>query len=420
VFASHQNRWWIVIASMLALMVASGNILVFSFALFLKPMTEALGVGRSVLTFGLLIAQLLCGLGTPLVGVLADRFTVRAVLLLGIPSFAITIAAAGFLSSSLLFMYLMFAAIGLAGAAQNSAPYAKIISLWFDSRRGLALGVSMSGMGLGVVLLPELIEHVIETFGWRLGFAALAGAILLLAYVPVLLFANEPPSTRPATSHGSMGRVAGVSAAEAFGDWRFWSLSGGFFFAAVATHGTMAHFIAILTDQGLSVQRATATMASVGGAMIVGRIIGGHCLDRFAGPTIAACFFIIPAIGIGMLATGSGSFSPFLIAGCCGIGIGAQVGTMAFFASRYFGLRAYGQIFGTMFGIFLAGTGVGPFVHGLSYDLLHSYQPTLLGSAFFLMCIAGVFPSLGDYRYAARKAAPAELAGATAAQADVP
>jgi MFS family permease len=83
----------------------------------------------------------------------------------------------------------------------------------------------------------------------------------------------------------------------------------------------------------------------------------------------------------------------------CGLGLGAHAGLLAFFASRYFGLRAYGKIYGTMFGLFLFGSGIGPFLGNLSYDLWRSYSPALVACAGILIAVSMLFARLGPYRF---------------------
>jgi MFS family permease len=88
----------------------------------------------------------------------------------------------------------------------------------------------------------------------------------------------------------------------------------------------------------------------------------------------------------------------------CGLGLGGHVGLMAFFAGRYFGLKAYGKIYGTMFGLFVIGSGIGPYVAGLSFDLHSSYRPALMGFAVCLLASSVLFAPLGPYRFGSREA----------------
>jgi hypothetical protein len=82
-------------------------------------------------------------------------------------------------------------------------------------------------------------------------------------------------------------------------------------------------------------------------------------LDRFWDPYVAITFFILPMVGIGILMSGAAGFAPILGAIACGLGIGAEIDLMAFFTSRYFELRDYAKLYGTMFGIFALGVGIG-------------------------------------------------------------
>jgi MFS family permease len=99
------------------------------------------------------------------------------------------------------------------------------------------------------------------------------------------------------------------------------------------------------------------------------------------------------------LASAAGGGVPPLGAVLCGMGIGAEVDLMAFFVSRYFGLKAYGKIYGTMFGIFSVGTGLGPSLSGLFFDIWHSYTPVFLVYEVVLAITCLLFTRLGPYPF---------------------
>src|SRR5207237_334164 len=117
------------------------------------------------------------------------------------------------------------------------------------------------------------------------------------------------------------------------------------------------------------------------------------------GPYTAAAFFILPMIGILLLVSGAGGAVPVVGAILCGLGIGAEVDLMGFFVSRYFGLRAFGTIYGCMFGIFSVGTGFGPFLMGMSFDRAQSYLPMLGGFEVALAISVVLLARLGAYSY---------------------
>jgi hypothetical protein len=66
--------------------------------------------------------------------------------------------------------------------------------------------------------------------------------------------------------------------------------------------------------------------------------------------------------------------------------MGAEADLIAYLQSRYFGLRAFGQIYGYLFAVFTVGTGLGPFVMGAAYDATGSYRPALIAFVAVLVC----------------------------------
>ena len=375
VHAVFQNRWWIVFASILGLVVGFGSIGVFAFGAFLKPVTEGLGLSRSALSSAFTLATVANGIACPFVGLLADRWGCRRIMLPGIAVFALSVAACSLLQSSLFVVYVLFGLVGLFGSVQQPISYTTAISKWFDRERGLALGLATAGVGLGMAIVLPFAGMLIQNFGWRMAYVGLGAAILLVAFLPVAIFVWDPEPVQQSGRRPS-SELPGITATSAFkNSWRFWFLTLAFLLGVIAINGTLTHIIPLLTDHGISIQLATTIFSGAGMAMIVGRVFVGYCLDRFFGPHVAICFFVVPMAGIALLA--NGTTSSILLFGTllCGLGIGAEIGLMTFFASRYFGLRAYGTIFGLMFAIFQIGVGLGTYLSAVSFDLWHSYRP---------------------------------------------
>lgn len=393
-----RNRWWVVFASVLGLLVGAGSINVFAFGVFLKPVSEDLGLSRGILSSALALNGILTAVSCPLIGLMIDRWGVRTVMLPCIALFALATAGYSLLQPEpLLIVFAIYGFAGLVGGGQTPIAYAKTVSGWFDKERGLALGVAMAGVGLGAFLIPRLAGFLIPTFGWRMAYVGMGVAVFVLGFLPVALFLRDPDRAQLARQPAVQ---RGLTAAEALkGSWRFWALTAAFFFGVLAINGTLTHVVALLTDRGIPVQDAIGALSAAGLAIIVGRILSGYCLDRFPGHYVAIIFFIIPMGGIGLLASGAGGSVPLLGAVLCGMGIGAEVDLMAFFVSRYFGLKAYGKIYGTMFGIFSVGTGLGPSLSGIFFDIWHSYTPIFLVYEGLLVITCLLFTRLGPYPF---------------------
>jgi MFS family permease len=172
-----------------------------------------------------------------------------------------------------------------------------------------------------------------------------------------------------------------------------------FFLIVVAANGPLVHAVALLTDRGISISKATTVLSTAGLAMIIGRMLTGYCLDRFFGPYVAMVCIGGAMAGIGLLASGAGGVFPIAGTILCGLGMGAEGDLLPYFVSRYFDIRSFGQVYGYLFAIFMIGVGVGPSLMGYSFDRWHSYGPmfVLFEFALFLSCV--IFLRLGPYRF---------------------
>ncbi|MGA8400646.1 MAG: MFS transporter [Stellaceae bacterium] len=409
------NRWWVVVATVLGLIVGAGPINVFCFGVFLKPITADLGIGRGLLSSALTLHATVAALMCPVFGWLIDRWGVRRVMIPALVFYALGIAAYTLIRADpFAITYLIFAVTGLTGTVAGPIPYSTVISQWFDRQRGLALGIGMAGVGLGVALMPQLAELLIAAFGWRLAYIGMAVAVVIFAFVPVALFVREPPDfqMRPARgqSRGAALNLPGTGVGEALRSSLFWGLGIAFFFDVIAINGTLTHIVALLTDRGIAREVAVTALSGTGIALLAGRILSGWFLDRFWGPYVAIGFFVTPMIGLALLMSHATGAAPFFGAICLGIGIGAEIDLMAFFASRYFGLRNYAKIYGTMFGMFGLGVGFGPALSGFSFDRFHSYTPIFVVYEIMLLVTCVIFLRLGPYPYPAGEHADSSAA----------
>lgn len=399
------NRWWVVAASVCGLLAGTGAINTFAFGVFLKPVTEELGIGRGVFGSAQAGGFLMTTLGTAILGWLLNRWGTRRIMVPGLFLCACTVALQSTLQPDIPWIYFLLGINGLVFACQSPLPYGNVVAQWFDRQRGLALGVAMAGVGLGVAVVPQIATFMIGHFGWRLGYVGMGVAVLVIAWLPVSIFLREPPGyvpmARRAGARVTSIAIPGVPARDAFKTWRFWSFTFAFFLAIVAINGTLTQVVALLTDRGISVGVAVSALSASGIALILGRIFSGWCLDRFWGPYVAVAFFLIPMAGIALLASGMGGMAPLAGAALCGLGVGADVDLMAFFVSRYFGMKEYAKIYGLMLALFALANGFGPALSGISFDRYHSYTPIFVVYEVLLVIACSQFLRLSAYPYPA-------------------
>jgi MFS family permease len=149
------NRWWIVFGATLSMLVAQGPVILYTLGLFIKPLNQEFGWDRASISAAGGLAAVSSAVAIPFVGSLIDRWGIRTILLPIIVLSASSIALIAFTPNSIVVFMLLFAITGVLGAGQGPLGYAKCVSAWFDDRRGLALGIAMSGIGLGAALVPQ-------------------------------------------------------------------------------------------------------------------------------------------------------------------------------------------------------------------------------------------------------------------------
>jgi MFS family permease len=413
------NPWWIVFGSTAAMLVAQAPVILFTFGVFIKPLAQEFGWDRAQLSGASGMASLASAVAVPFIGMLADRWGVRRVMMPAIVLFAVSMAALSLTPPSMLvFMTLMIVA-GVCGAGQGPIGYVKSISGWFDDKRGLALGIAVAGIGLGAALVPQFAQFMISSFGWRYAYIGLAAALLLIALPCVIFFVREPTegvARRRADEQGNdltpVDILPGLDIKEAVSSWRFWMLGVSVFLVSTVVNGMAVHTVPILTDRGYSAAQAAGLMGAFGLSTLTGRVLAGFLVDFIFAPYVAVFFFLCPVFGMYLLESAS---TPVLGIISVGLASGTEVDMVGYLTSRYFGLKRFGQIYGYMFAIFTAGSAAGPWVLGLSFVAYQSYIPAMEGFAGCLIAASLLVLCIGPYRFPPRRRGMSGPAPATEA-----
>ena len=399
-----QNRWWIPVAACIGIMVGLPSVLVLSFPVFLKPVTASLGWTRGMMSSAPLVTGLATLVAQPLLGRLVDRFGFRPVMLPAFVLFAFAMSCLSLLGPAIWMLYLIYGTASFFGSSSGPLAYSKAVTLWFDTNRGLALGIATAGAGFGTIVMPLLAEYLIQHHGWRTAYVTLAAISGVVGCAVVALFIREPPGYRvagPRTAPAVPGLTAGEAARRS---WRFWMLAAIFFLGGVTINGTLAHSVALLTDRGWTPMQAAGVLSASGAAAVAARFIGGWCLDRLFAPWVAAFCMLVAATGEALLWSNAGGIAAIMGVLSLGIGLGLEIDAMGYLISRYFGLRSFGEIYGWLFPAFTLGVALGPALMGITYDRLHTYAPMLAAFFVLLLVTAALLSILGPYSFAPEKA----------------
>lgn len=396
------------------LCLGAAPIIVYSFAVFFKPLSQEYHAGRAAISFAFTLQNVAAALFAPLTGRLIDRFGGRKVILPGTLIFGLLLVSSKLLGSKVWYLYVFFAVLGIVQGCTSPVGYSTVVSHWFNRRRGLGLGLMMLGIGVGAIAAPPVAQRLIAMFGWRAAYAIWGCAVLLIALPLATAFLRNDPGDKGLLPDGDRepderGRDPielrpaneGLSWHQIWHSSTFWLLISAFFLAGASVHACVLHLSALLTDRGVSAPAAAMAISVVGLAVLVGRVGTGYLLDKFFAPRLAAFFFCGAATGIGLLMIGSAGKIALGAAFLIGMGMGAEGDVIAYSISRYFGLRAFGTAYGYAFGSFVLAGAVGTLLMGVGFDFTRSYSVPLAGFFVAMLTAAGLMMLLGPYRYAA-------------------
>ena len=159
--------WRVVAACVIGLACGIATAVVSTFGVFLGPVRASFGWSQSEAFAALLVITLVSAPLAPVVGGVVDRYGARRVVLASFVCEALIFASFALQGPSIWSFYARFVAFAMFGLATTHVAFARVITLWFDRRRGLALGVALSGIGIGGFLWPLFAQGAIEAYGWR-------------------------------------------------------------------------------------------------------------------------------------------------------------------------------------------------------------------------------------------------------------
>jgi MFS family permease len=374
-----RQGWPLVLASMIGIALGLAPL---GTTYTLGPMSDALaaafGWTRAEIMFATVAATIGLLPASLVIGWVIDRAGVRRVVILSQFGLAICFAALATFTNSLAVFYGLYALMGALAAGTLPIAFAKSITSWFDHRRGLALGLALSGTGLAGFLAPGAVTWMVTEHSWRAAYLMLAALPICIALPLVALWLREPQP-----SAGAALPAEGQSAvASPFRQWRFWLLAVCFLPVSLSVTGIITNLISILGDHNLTPIVAAGYASLIGLSVIAGRIIVGLLVDRFWAPAVGLIFIGSAAIACVIFAAADAGPVPLIIAICLiGLATGAEIDLNAYLVSRYFEKGAYGKVYAAQYVIIIVGAGIASPIFAAVRDSSGSYAPILMAAA---------------------------------------
>ena len=382
--------WVMVLTAALGVTVSFGSVVVFSFGVFLKPLGREFGWTRGQVSLAFSLAALSVAACSPLLGRLVDRVGARRVILVCVSVYGLAFSSLALLRGALWRLYAAYIVIGVVGNGTTQLSYSKVITAWFDRRRGLALALMMAGVGCGAIVVPPATAWLIGSAGWRGAYLVLGGAILLIGLAPAALFLRErPPGGRAEVRAADSPAAEGGTPRQAVRTRALWETLAAFFLFSASVNGSITHLVPMLTDRGIAIGAAAFAVSVLGAATLGGRLLTGALLDRYFGGRVAAALFAVAACGVLVAGRAHSVAAAYCGAGLIGLGMGAEADVLPYLISRYFGLRSFSELFGYVFSAYAIAGALGPWLMGRAFDRFHSYATALpvLGAAMFLSAL---------------------------------
>ncbi len=380
------------------------SVVIYTFGVFLKPLTETFGWSRSQVSLAFTCTALTIAVCSPFIGRLLDRFPARRIVLPCTFIYGLTFASLAFLTPHLAHLLVAFVILGVFGNGTAQLGYARVVSAWFDRSRGRALAAVMAGSGLGSMVFPPLAQALITAHGWRVAYAILGASILLIALPLAALFLFEPPDVNDDMKDEAKDRPAEKSPprreplGSALLSFPFLGICAALLLFSFATNGLYAHWAALLTDRGLGSGIAATVLSVAGLAALMSKLSTGYLLDKFRAGRAAALLLVACGGGFACVLSGRSVPIAFLAAILVGAGMGAESDAVPFLLTRYFGLARFSELYGYTWCVYAVAGALGPLVMGQFFDRTGSYAIVLLGSLGMVIAAAALFASLPAYK----------------------
>jgi len=359
-------------------------------SLFIDAFIEDLELSRSAVSWFYTVATVLGSLALPLVGRLVDRYGPRRMAVVIIGCLAATCAGMGWVSTWLGvfvgFVCLRGFGQGALGLINNHA-----VNLWFERRRGLAVGILGLGMAGATALFPPLIDEGIQAYGWETTYLIMGGLLAaIMLPVGALLYRDAPErygltADPPAGADGDHGddapaedaAVRGIRPEAAYRTWTFWLFTAAGVCTAGFGTGLLFHHFSILAEVGVGRDLAAQFFIPLGVVTAVFNVGTGWLVDRYPPRLLLGGQLALFGAMTGLLPAVDTAVEVWVYGSVFGGAQGMQQALLGSAYAYYFGRAHHGTIRGLANTVFIGGTAIGPAVLALGPDFMGGFAPIL-------------------------------------------
>jgi MFS family permease len=407
--AEWRRHWPLVLACAVGMSLAA--LLSSVVGVMVEPLEQEFGWTRAQISSGPAVVSMMgLVLATP-AGYLIDRWGVR---LCGIITVAFSIASI-LAMSQVQTLWQWWAAWSLFGipASFTSTVWLAPVSTIFKAARGMAIAITISGLGISMTLAPGIAEYFVEHHGWRSGYIAL-GVIWFVLTAPLILGfipGRQAMAASVAAAHDTgpaETTFAGMTPREGFSSATFYLLFFASLFSAMTGVALVLNLVPVLTFTGLSRIDAVTIAGSTGIASITGRLIGGVLMDRYDVRRLAVGAALVSlAFPLSLLFFPGVFWAAFIGTMAYGLTGGMKMNAIVYLVSTHLGARSFGLFYGAISITTTVAQGIGPLAANHIYDVTRSYTPVMWAAIPGFLIAAVLFAALRPAPRLSRQPAPA-------------
>jgi MFS family permease len=410
--------WVVAFVTFFAALVAAGA--VGSVGVMLIPLQLEFGWTQAEIASALGIRLALLGLVAPFAAALFIRFGLRPVIVVSLVLIGLGTGVSVLMTELWQLVALWGVTVGLAAGLTALVMSATVATRWFETRRGLVIGLLSAATAMGQLVFLPFIAWLVAEEGWRTATLALCVFYALAAALVIIFIRNRPsdvgllpfgakadaPVAAAPLPQGNLFLAPFEALAVAVREPVFWVLAGAFFICGASTNGLVQmHFIPMCGDYLIPATAAAGTLALMGAFNFVGTVASGWLTDRFNARILL--FWYYGLRGLSLIYLPFSGFDPVAVmvfAVFYGLDWIATVPPTVKLTADAFGPRAT-LVFGWIFAAHQLGAGSVAWFAGIIRTELDSYSLALQGAG--ILCVLAALVFLGKPR-------PRETAAAAA------
>ncbi|MDG2045666.1 MAG: MFS transporter [Halioglobus sp.] len=361
----------------------------YGFPLMVMPVEAEFGVSRTEVMYGITWSTGLGLLASPLVGLLADKWSIRGLMVTGAAAFGVGLVLLSKSQNILQFSLLFAVFICLANSLLGPLTGSTVVARWFSVSRGRALGIAAAGTSLGGMVIPYLVDQGITELGWRdmTFYFGMTVLILLLPYLHLIIrnfpaekglagAPNTPAMTAAISSGALMSDEPDMNIKQILTTPAFWliGLSLGLLF--MSQTGVLTNIGAYMQGAGVG-EKAKNLIFTLAGMGFLGKLVFGYAADRINLKYGLWAAILLAVTGVSILAS-EPSYSGMLAAALClGLATGGMLPVWGAMIAVVFGMKSYGRAMGAMMPVIALLVMPGPILGAKLFDMYGDYNNSL-------------------------------------------